>query len=377
MQSKMQSNTPFFELPSYEIPQVDDSTIFHISGCYSRDQGEMDSTFFNVLKFACQKVDDPRAHHPQQPIMMSKDSVKPPVVKSLIVRDVDLEKFVRRRDDVDLEKFVRCDISEIHTLVFSLTNRQYKYECATDFARVVYFFTLNKFPSLKCLVLNNVYLTDKLILCLQQYKLKFLHLWYFSWENSFDNDSTVSFETDLKKFQTLSVEEFRIDTSEVFTFHGFKVKLSRRQMKRFILNILGSNSYNIKGKIIIDAEDSYSLEILQVYCDPSFAEIIEIIPPTTDGVLQKFACHATRKQIKFRGGEMDGWRWGNFVVELCIDPAMIDYTGTTFPRCRVLTSYHASDKAPTTYRTINTSRITPITKCTCCFTCRFKLVYVK
>jgi len=398
----MQSNTSFFDqLPNelkmiilemaagsasaeIAIPQVDKSfkkilstipIIPQITGYYSRNQEKMDPTFFNVIESACQKVDNLHAHHPSQPIMMSKDSVKPPVSEIMIFRDIDLEKFVRRRDDVDLEKFVRCDISKVHTVLFSLTDRQFNYECTTDFARVVYSFTLNKFPSLKCLVLNNVYLTDKLLKCLQQYNLKFLHLWYFSWHNNFDKNFAVSFESHLENFQTLAVVEFQMDLSVRFMFSGFKVKLPPRTMKSVIINILGEcNLYNIKGNILFDAFDSSSLEIFQVYCDPSFPEAVGFIPPMKP-TIKKFAWHAKLDQMMFHGigGSPN---WGDGVVELCMNYD-IRYTGTTFPNCRVHTSHYTSDKTPTAYGTIYTGHKTPITKCKCCFTSRFMLVYAK
>jgi len=371
----MQSTTPFFgQLPNEitrkilkkaarsasderAISQVNHSfneklpTIKHISGSYSRWQGMHYSIFFNhVLKFACQRVDNLQARHPQLPIrIMAEQSGestnnKLPVCDSLIVTDV------------RLEELLRCDVSKIHTLVFGLTDRQYKYELTSKFAGVVQFFTINKFPSLKSLVLNNVNLTDELLKCFQEYNLEFFHLWYYSVYNNFD-EKYDGFENYLKNFETLSVKEFRIDTSVNLMFPSMNVVIPPT-MEKLTLNInpVMHNPYgNNKGKITFNAEKSDKLEIFQFYCHHSFIGTLGFRPCLAAGQLKKFAADAKPNQMKILRNEMNpNFRWGLGVVKLCMHPDIISHISIPFPKCRVPTSYYTSDKTRTA-------------KCTCRF----------
>jgi len=307
----------------------------HVCGYYAREQKVvMGSIFFDKLKFACQKVDNRRAHHPQPPrITMSKWAETLPVCESLIITDVDLE--------VPL----RCDVSKVHTLLFGLTDKQYKYELFNKFSRVVKFFTINKFPSLKCLVLNNVNLTDELLKCFQEYNLEFFYVWYFSLNNNFD-EKYVNLKTHLKEFKTLSVKEFRIDTSVKFMFPSIRIEIPQLEILILNINPLGSNPYeNTKGEITFDASMSEDLPIVKIDCCNSFDGTATIIPPIMrGGVVKEVAIHAFPRQIIFRAGTNSSWQWGHRVVKLCMPLNMIEDTGTTFPNCRVHTTCYTDGK---------------------------------
>jgi len=249
----------------------------HVCGYYAREQKVVTgSIFFDKLKFACQKVDNRRAHHPQPPrITMSKWAENLPVCESLIITDVDLE--------VPL----RCDVSKVHTLLFGITDKQYEHELFHKFSRVVKFFTINKFPSLKSLVLNNVNLTDELLKCFQEYNLEFFHLWYFSLGPNWD-ENYVNLKTHLKEFKTLSVKEFRIDTSVKFAFPSMRIEIPQLEILILNVNSLGSNPYgNTKGEITFDASMSLSFLNFQLGCHSSFEGKIGWIPPISGQYTQK------------------------------------------------------------------------------------------
>jgi len=245
--------------------------------------------------------------------------------------------------DVDLEKPLPCDASQVHTLLFSLTDKQCNEECFIEFARVVKFFTINKFPNLKSLVLNNVYLNDELLECFQKYKFEYFHLWYFSFCDKIDKIS-VKYKKHLKKFKTLSIKELRIDVSLRLMFPNIQVEIPSN-MKILILRIdsKGSspNDDSNRGSILFNAKETKCLLIVRFFCDPSFRGRISYCPPIV-ACNKEFICHVLRNQMTFHA-RVDSI-WGHNVVKLCMDENLLEDTSTTFPECSfcVVTISHSS-----------------------------------
>jgi hypothetical protein len=296
----MQPTTPFFDQIPNEIArkilkkaarnasdeiaiaQVDKSfdeklsTISEKSGYYSKGRLEMSSTFFNLLKFARQKAVNLRAQTLRRPtkIMAEEQSCestnnKLPVYHSLII------------SDVDLKKSLPFDASQVYTLVFNLTYKQYEKERLNKFARVVKFFTINKFPNLKSLVLNNVNCNNELLECFQEYKLEYFHLRYSSLYEYIDKNS-VNSEKHLKKFKTLSVKEFRIDTSSRHTYSNIEFNIPPKMEKLTLyIDPVGSipNDDANEARILFNAKECENLLIVRLFCDPSFCGRISLCPP--------------------------------------------------------------------------------------------------
>ena len=102
---------------------------------------------------------------------MAEQSKEYPVCHSLIITDF------------DFEKSLPCDVSQVHTLLFSLTDKHYVEECFNKSSRVVKFFKIHKFPNLSSLILNNVNCNNELLKCFQEYNLEYFHLCYSSLDN--------------------------------------------------------------------------------------------------------------------------------------------------------------------------------------------------
>jgi len=286
----------------------------------------MDSIFFDTLKTACQKANNHlRAQIPRPPIkIMAEQSEESPVCHSLIIINV------------GLKKPLRYDVSQIHTLLFGLTDKQYKEERLNGFARVVKFFTVNKFPNLKSLVLNNVNLNDELLECFQEYNFEYFHLWYFSLCDNTDEKSNS--KKYLKKFKTLSIKEFRIDTSPRLMFPNIEVDIPPK-MEKLTLKIDSKGSSpdddSNTRRILFNAKESKDLSIVQFSCDPSFPGKISVCLPIMRSI-KKFICHVMRNQIMFFTKRNS--IWGDGVEKLCMHDDLIQDTCTTFPNCYLPTS---------------------------------------
>jgi len=346
----MQSNTPFFDQLPNEItqkilkkaarsasdeiaiaqvsPSFDEAlaTISEECGYYSRGRLGMSSTFFKLLKLARQKI----AKHLRAKTLrppkknMIEQSCEPtnnklPVYHSLII------------SDADLDKPFPCDASQVRTLLFNLTYKQYDEERLNKFARVVKFFTINKFPNLKSLVLNNVNCNNDLLKCFQEYKLDYFYLRYSSLYEYIDKNS-VNYEKHLKNFKTLSVQEFQMDTSSRHIYRNIKLDIPP-EMKILTLYIdpVGSspNDDPNEASILFDAKESENLLIVRLLCDPSFRGRISFCPPL-GACIEEFDCPVQRDQIRFF--VMMDSIWGHNVVKLRIYSYVMEDTCTTFPK---------------------------------------------
>jgi hypothetical protein len=323
--------------------------VSHNCGYYSSGRW-MSSTFFNLVKIACQKLGNLRAQTPRPPIEIIPElSEKSPVCDNLTITDFDFEKslpcdvsqvFTKKRlpvyhsliiSEVDLDKPLPFDVSQVHTLLFNLTYKQYEEERLNKFARVVKFFTINKFPSLKCLILNNVNCNNDLLKCFQEHKFEYFYLRYSSVYECIDKNS-VNYEKHLKNFKTLSVKVFRMDTSSRHEYRNIEFSMPpTTEDSALHIDPVGSipNDDPSEERILFNAKESKP-SIVRLLCDPStFRGRISFIPPL-EACIEEFDCPVKRNHMLFHA-MMDSI-WGHNVVKLRMYSSVMEYTFTTFPK---------------------------------------------
>jgi hypothetical protein len=339
------------------------STIFHNCGYYSREQKVMNSIFFKMLKTACQKLDNFRAQTPRPPIgIMAEQSEESPVCHNLTTTDFDFSKSLpcnvsqvstKKRlpvyhsliiTNADLKKSLPCDASQVHTLLFSLTDEQYNDERFNKIARVVKFFTINKFPNLSSLVLNNVYCTNELLECFQEYNLEYFHIRYSSFDSYIDPKSD-EWRCHLVKLATLSVKDLRIDISMRPESRDLILDLPPKTRNLTLkIDVMGfdsqsDHSFILMALIDINATNCKSPLNVQLFCDPLYSGILTLNPPK-EPCTKEFICHALPQQFSLTPTP----NWGVEVVKLYIHEYNL-LRRTTFPKC--LSPKYYDPKKPT------------------------------
>jgi len=317
-------------------------------GYCSREQ-EVNPILLSLLMTASQKL-NLRAKIPRPPvriIMPEEQSEESPVCHSLTITDFEKSKSLpcdvsqvstKKRlpvchsliiTDVDLEKPLICDASQVHTLLVSLTDKQHEDERFNKFGRVVNFFTINKFPNLRSLVLNNVNCTNELLECLQEYNLEYFHLRYSSLDN-YINPKTDENGYHLDKLAILSVEELWIDISMRLESRDLTLDLppNTRDLTLkidFMGSILDSDFQS--PYIDIVATNSKSPLKVHLFCDPLYSGILTLNTPKKPTTTE-FICHALPHQFYLNSTPY----WDVEVVKLYIHEYIMLYD-TTFPKC--------------------------------------------
>jgi len=290
----------------------------------------MNSILLKMFLTACQKHDNFRDQTPGPPIfLMEKQSEESPVYHSLIITDA------------DLEKPLPCDASQIHTLLFSLTDEQYNDDRVKRLNRVVKFFTINKFPNLKCLILNNVNCNDQLLECLQEYNLDYFHLWYSSLDDIYDPECPFSLYC-MDKLATLLILELRIDMSMERKSGSITADLPFT-MRNWTLNIDARESILDSDYLQPSFEfNAKKLELplnIQMSFDPRFDGGVTLRTPKKP-CTKKFICHAFPKRIKIKVSK--NTVWGHGAETVCIHKDLEH--GTSFPNCRSPTYYEVGQQ---------------------------------
>jgi len=304
--------------------------ISHNSGYCSREQ-EVSSTLLNLLKTACQKLNHLRAQIPRPPIiLMAGQSGESLVCHSLTITDVDFDFY--------LEKPLPCDTSQVHTLLISLTDKQYEDERFHRFGRVVKFFQIHKFPNLRALVLNNVNCNNELLECFQEYNLEYFHLRYSSLDDYIDPKIEWQQVYHLDKLVTLPVKELRIDMSTRRESRDVFLKLSPKT-RNLILNIdaMGSILKSDFQPLFIEINAKKSKpSIVKLSCNPSSSARVSLLPPKEPSI-KEFICLASPEQLSvYSSGNTV---WGQGTETLCIHKDLLRDISTTFPNCRSPTYY--------------------------------------
>jgi len=343
-------------LVSHKFLEVVSKTLSNTTrdcGYCSREQ-EMNSILLNLLNTASQKH-NLRAKIPRPPIrrITLEESEESPVCHSLTITDFEKSKSLpcdvsqvstKKRlpichiliiTDVDLEKPLICDASQVHTLLVSLTDKQHEDERFNKFDRVVNFFTINKFPNLRSLVLNNVNCTNELLECLQEYNLDYFHLRYFSWDNYIDPKSNKE-RYHLDKLATLSVKDLRIDI--LIRLESCDLTLYPPPNTRNLtlkIDVMGSIPKSgfqsdhlliLMPYIDIVATNSKSPLNVHLFCDPLYFGILTLNTPK-EPCTKNFICYALPHQFCLNSTLY----WDVEVVKLYMHADSMH--GTTFPKC--------------------------------------------
>jgi hypothetical protein len=308
------------------------SEIFRDCRYCSRE--EMNSVLLSLLNTTCQRLSKTasqkpnlRAKIPRPPIRMimpEQSSEESPVCHILIITDA------------DLKKPLLCDASQVHTLLVGLTDEQDEEERFNKLGRLVNFLTINRFPNLSSLVLNNVKCTNELLECFQKYNLEYLHIRYSSLNNYTDPKST-EWKYHLDKLATLTVEVLRIDISIGFQYCDFILDLSpttrNLTLKIDVMkgSIPKSDSQSrdlpiLMPLIDVNATNSKSPLNFQLFCDPLFSGIVTY-NPSKEPCTKELICHAFPHQFYLT----PTLKWSHEIVKLYIHE--YNLRGTSFPKC--------------------------------------------
>jgi hypothetical protein len=310
----------------------------------------MNSIFFEMLKNACQKHNNLRDQTPQPPTLITPQQFEAsPVCPSPTIPDIDLETSLscnvsqvstKKKPpvyhslilaNINLDKPLPFNVSKVHTLLLSLTDEQYEYECFNKSARLVKFFTINKFPELSSLVLHKVNCNNEVLKCFQEHKFEYFHLWYSSlYDNTNIESSFHDYRLDM--FKTVTIKELEIVTSMGLNSCNTIIELPH-DLRRFTLKAeareLPKMDFRIR-RMRFNAKKSNSILIVELSCDLSFIGTIIFSPPI-EPCVEELICHASPDQLYFYGIGRSH-RWGHGVVKFTLSGG-VRLFGTTFPKC--------------------------------------------